>query len=87
MRIDHVKAGMMLSGDILDEHGNLMLEKGIVLTQTYITRLRHIGIRNVPIADPYADTLKQDTVISSKLREELALSFRSLFFLKSKEHL
>lgn len=85
MRIDHVKAGMILAGDIIDEHGNLLLEKGITLTQSYISRMKHMGIRNLPIVDKYAEALKKDTAISAQLHEELALCFRSLFYLKSDE--
>lgn len=87
MRIDHVKAGMVLAHDIIDDYGNLLLEKGITLSQSYIARMKHMGIRNLPIVDIYADTLKADSAISSQLYNELTLCFRSLFYLKAEEML
>lgn len=85
MRIEHVKAGMVLAEDILDEHGHLLLEKGISLTEAYLSRMRSLGIRILPIADTYANSLKVDTAVTSQLREELSLCFRALFYLKSEE--
>ena len=85
MRIDHIKPGMVLAGDIVDEHGNLLLEKGIKLSESYITRMKHMGIRVLPIVDTYADSLKTEKAITAQLHDELALCFRSLFYLKSDE--
>jgi HD-GYP domain-containing protein (c-di-GMP phosphodiesterase class II) len=85
MRIEHVKAGMVLAEDILDEHGHLLLEKGIALTESYLSRMRSLGIRSLSIADAYANSLKLTTAITSQLREELSLCFRALFHLKSEE--
>lgn len=85
MRIEHVKVGMLLAEDIFDKHGHLLLEKGIALTQSYLSRMENLGIRNLPIVDTYASSLKTDTAITSHLREELSLCFRALFYLKSDE--
>jgi HD-GYP domain-containing protein (c-di-GMP phosphodiesterase class II) len=76
---------MALSQDVLDEQGNLLLEKGITLTQTYIQRMKQLTIQNVAIVDTYAESLKQQTAISPYLREELSLCFQSLFYLKADE--
>lgn len=85
MRIEHVKVGMLLAEDIIDEHGHLLLEKGIALTQSYLSRIGNLGIRSLPIVDDYASSLKTDTAITSQLREELSLCFRAMFYLKSEE--
>lgn len=85
MRIEDVKQGMVLSGDIVDDFGTLLLEKGITLTQAYITRLQTIGIRQISIADHYAEALKKESLISTPLRQELSLCFRALFSLKAEE--
>ena len=87
MRIDHVKAGMVLAEDVIDEHGQLLLEKGILLSEVYLARMKQLGIVNLPIADAYASSLKTDTAITDQLREELSLCFRALFHLKSEEML
>lgn len=85
MRIEHVKAGMVLAEDIIDEHGHLLLEKGIALSESYLSRMKHLGIRSLLIADTYSTSLKADTAITDQLREELSLCFRALFHLKSGE--
>lgn len=78
MRIANAVPGMVLSHDLFDDDGNLLLEKGITLTESYINRLKRMGIRVIRIEDPAADHLKIDA-ISPRLRCELANHFRTLF--------
>lgn len=85
MLISEIKAGMLLARDIIDDHGNLLLEKGITLTEYYITRLKQLGLTSIPIYDPYAAELKKHSVISPEVREELLLCFRSIFHRKSQD--
>ncbi|MDT8902960.1 HD-GYP domain-containing protein [Anaeroselena agilis] len=83
MRVDDAGAGMVLTQDVVDERGNLLLEKGITLTRTYIARLKRLGVENICIFDPYAESLKQATVVSPALRTELRECFSTLFRMKS----
>jgi len=83
MRIDDVGAGMILTQDVVDDRGNLLLEKGITLTRSYIDRLRRLGVKSVSISDPYAESLKQAKVISPVLRNELTSCFAELFRMKA----
>ncbi|WP_425059113.1 hypothetical protein SCACP_37780 [Sporomusa carbonis] len=83
MLISEIKAGMVLAKDIVDAKGNLLLQQGIALTEYYITRLKQLGLSNIPIYDAYASELKKNTVVSPGLREELTHCFRSLFNIKS----
>lgn len=85
MLLNEVKAGMTLARDIVDDRGNLLLEKGIALTEFYITRLKQMGLSSLPIYDPYAAELKKNTVISPEIRENLVSCFRSLFTQKTPE--
>ncbi|MEG6586566.1 HD-GYP domain-containing protein [Dendrosporobacter sp. 1207_IL3150] len=84
MRIENAIPGMVLSQDLLDDYGNLLLEKGITLTEAYINRLKRLGIRTVWVEDPLAYTLKNEP-ISPELRTELALCIRSLYKIKSND--
>lgn len=83
MRIEDAGTGMVLTRDVVDERGNLLLEKGITLTRMYIARLKRLGVTAVSVADPYAESLKQDKVISDVLREELMACFGMLFRMKA----
>lgn len=83
MRIDDTGAGMVLTQDVVDERGNLLLEKGITLTRSYIARLKRLGVATLSVADPYAESLKQAKVISPVLRTELNACFAELFRMRA----
>lgn len=83
MRIDDAGAGMVLTQDVVDDRGNLLLEKGITLTRSYIARLKRLGVASVAVQDPFAESLKQHEVISPALRAELADCFTELFRMKA----
>lgn len=79
MHIRHLKAGMILAKDVVDDGGNLLLEKGISLTEAYLSRLKQLGITTVHVADSQEAAIPQVPVIPTELRAELADCFRSLF--------
>lgn len=81
MQLSYVQPGMVLTTDIMDERGNLLLESGITLTAAYISRLKQLGITAIHVADPIAELLSQPA-LSPGLRDELAQCFRSVFTLK-----
>ncbi len=83
MRIEDAGAGMVLTQDVVDERGNLLLEKGISLTRSYIARLKRLGVEGISVFDPYAESLKQARVIGPALRTELQECFSTLFQMKS----
>ncbi|MDR7866954.1 MAG: HD domain-containing phosphohydrolase [Sporomusaceae bacterium] len=83
MRIGDAGAGMVLTQDVVDERGNLLLEKGITLTRSYIARLKRLGVEGICVFDPYAESLKQAKVVSSALRAELRECFSALFQMKA----
>lgn len=85
MRLEYAQAGMVLARDLSDTSGNLLLEKGIALTESYIARLKHFGIYNVPIEDSIADELKKGQAISGQLRSELTDCFRRLLLTKTED--
>ena len=83
MRIEDAGAGMVLTQDVFDDRGNLLLEKGITLTRTYIARLKRLGVGKVTVHDPFAESLKQHQVINPTLRTELTGCFNELFRMKA----
>ncbi len=85
MHINNAKPGMILSRDLLDDNGNLLLEEGITLTETYIGRLKKMGIRLITVYDSKSKPVNQVPAITSQLRAELTQSFRALYTMKLEE--
>lgn len=83
MRTVFAKPGMVLARDVLDDRGSLLLEKGISLTESYITHLKQLGIDNIHIKHPVLEEAKPIPLISDSLRLELAFCFQTLFTIKS----
>ncbi len=81
MRIANAVPGMILAKDVFDEQGHLLLEKGITLTESYIGRLKKLGVCYIRIEDAAADALRIDAV-TPQLRAELTHCFQRLFMLK-----
>lgn len=84
MRIDYAKAGMKLAQDVYDERGNLLLEKGIALTDSYIRRLKILGINNV-FVNRSSVSFIPESCISEELQMELSLCFRALLTMKAED--
>lgn len=78
MRLKNAKPGMVLAKDVIDERGNLLLEEGIVLTETYIRRLQKLEIHQLVIHDPYAESLRPPDLLADELRRELFTCFEAL---------
>ncbi|MEN6414126.1 MAG: HD domain-containing phosphohydrolase [Veillonellales bacterium] len=83
MRIEQAKSGMILTEDIIDDRSNLLLEKGMALTERYIHQLKRLGFTLLPAIDPQAPVCKPAPVISTGLRRELTSCFRTLFAMKT----
>lgn len=83
MRMEYARAGMVIASDILDDHGNLLLEQGIALTETYIARLKHMNIDTISIERPQLESAKPAPIISSELRLELTLCYQALLTMKT----
>lgn len=83
MRVEDAGVGMILTQDVLDERGNLLLEKGIKLTRNYIARLKRLGVTTVTVTDPYAESLKQNKILNPEIRTELNDCFSTLFSMKA----
>lgn len=84
MRIEYARTGMVLDRDVVDEHGNLLLEKGIALTEMYLARLKRLGVNNVTIKFPQSIGIEPpQPAVSEETRLELSLCFRALFTMKT----
>lgn len=74
-----VQPGMELARDLLDKDGNLLLEKGIKLTDHYIKRLHLFGLPAIYIIDPLLEDLKDNFLLSEALHKEALANLATLF--------
>ena len=51
------RAGMMLSGELRDAHGHVLLPEGTVLTPAMLASLAHHGIDQVPVRNPHRERI------------------------------
>lgn len=73
--LDEAGPGMTLSDDLLDEHGQILLPAGAVLTETSIAGLRRREVDTVPIqGDEIAEV---DAASVERHRIRLAHLFRN----------
>jgi hypothetical protein len=73
--LDEAGPGMVLSDDLLDEHGQILLPAGAVLTETSIAGLRRREVDTVPIQ---GDEIPEDDAASmERHRIRLAQLFRN----------
>lgn len=74
-----VQPGMELARDLLDKDGNLLLEKGIKLTEHYINRLRLFGLPALYITDPLLEDLDDRFLLPEALHREAVACLSTLF--------
>jgi len=67
--------GMILSDDLLDEHGNILLPAGAVLTETSIAGLRRREVDTVPVQGE--EVGEDDAAARERHRARLAHLFRN----------
>ncbi len=64
--VDDLKPGMRVAYPVLREDGSILLNKGVILTEGYIQRLRELGFQSIFVEYD----LLQDVVVSEPLRIE-----------------
>jgi hypothetical protein len=79
--IDEVKVGMILSADVINPQGLVLIKKDIQLTDKHIKVLKRWGITSIAIADfsdAAADTRPTAEIVQEKLAE-IAAQLESRF--------
>lgn len=77
--------GMELARDILDKEGNLLLEKGMKLTEHYIKRLQFFGLPALYITDPLLEDLQDCFLLPEAVHQEAVACLSTLFRSKVSE--
>ncbi len=82
--LDQIKAGMVLSRDIIDQKGRTLFQKGTQLTSKHIKNLKAWGIQEVSVIDHQQpkklfETLFDPKTIDSKVLAETKSEVNDLF--------
>lgn len=76
MPLAQVEPGMVLSDELLDVQGHVLLPQGTVLTQAMIALMPRHGIAMLPIAVPEAPSAEELAAIQERHLARLAHLFR-----------
>lgn len=73
--LDDARPGMVLSDDVLDLQGHVLLTKGMALTEPILASLRRHGVALVPVlAEDAPESAKESEIVHHEAR--LARLFR-----------
>lgn len=74
--IDYVETGMQLAYDVFDSFGRNLVSANTAITDSYIEKLKNIGIEGLYINDELSDGIEIEEIISPQLRAEGLQSVR-----------
>jgi HD-GYP domain-containing protein (c-di-GMP phosphodiesterase class II) len=77
--VDHLQPGMVLGKEILNDHGQVLLSRGVTLTPRYIEALKTLGFYAVYIQDGIADDVVPQDIISDGVRSAVTKHLRRLY--------
>ena len=76
LALDQTLPGMILSDDLLDRQGNVLLPRGVVLTEATLASLKRHGIDMLPIECAPLSEVDQEAERENH-RRRLAILFRT----------
>ncbi len=87
INIEHIQPDMVLSGDVKDRHGRVLLPSGTALTEKHIGILKTWGINEASIENVSREDIEAQAMgqIDSGALEEAQTRVNNLFRLNSKE--
>ena len=75
--VDKVKEGMVLARTLYSNDGNILLNAGIILKNSYIAKFRDLGIWEVYIDDEISRDIVLKDVISEETRFEARINIKN----------
>jgi HD-GYP domain-containing protein (c-di-GMP phosphodiesterase class II) len=77
--IEQAKPGAFLMRDIYGYNGEILLRKGLKLDQSYITKLKILGINGLYISDNLSEEVEVESLISDSLKNKAVCDVRKTF--------
>ena len=75
--VDKVKEGMVLARTLYSNEGNILLNSGIILKNSYIVKFRDLGVREVYVEDEISRDIVLKDVISEETRFEARVNIKN----------
>lgn len=75
--VDKVKEGMVLGRTLHSNDGNTLLNAGIILKNSYITKFKDLGIRELYVEDEISRDIVLNDVISEETRFEARINIKN----------
>ena len=75
INLDNAKEGMIISEDVLNNKGNILIKKGATLTADMIKKLKSLGIMEVCVVNTDKDDSQDNVSPEPMEREELEHKF------------
>lgn len=77
--ISQVHPGMVVADDVVTEDGQVLLRRGVPLTDAYLASLRSRGVLAVQVADGLADDVAPRDIVSAPLRAAATTQLSTVF--------
>lgn len=75
--VEKLKEGMILARTLHSYDGNILLNSGIILKNSYINKLRELGIRELYVEDEISSDIVIEDVISEETRFEARINIKN----------
>ncbi|WP_019243810.1 MULTISPECIES: HD-GYP domain-containing protein [Bacillus] len=82
---NHVIPKSILGKTIYNERNKVLLNEGVVLSESLVTRLIELGVLYVYIEDPKSENINPENTVSERLRFEAIESIESIFLESDKK--
>ncbi len=81
LNINDLKEGMVLAGDVKNKHGNIMIKKGMTLSERHIMLLKAWGIPDANVEGLEREQLHEEEMktVSPEVIEAIEQQLRDLF--------
>jgi len=77
--IEFANPGNTLAKTVFDNDGRILLRDGVVLTDSYLIRIKRLQIYSIYISDGYSETIIED-VIKPELRQHAIKAIKETFY-------
>lgn len=75
--LEHVQPGMVLDHHVTDRKGNVLLRKGVAITERHLTLLRAQGIARIAASLPGKESTKETTMSAEEASLLVDRQFRN----------
>lgn len=79
VHVDFIKEGMILAKPLLGKNEELLLNKGVMLSASYISKMKLMGYNGIYIEDELSKDIEVDDVVDENMRFEAVKTIKDIF--------